>query len=264
MSSGRPGGPSLYCVHGAAGTVENFGCLVEWLAPTGVRFVGVRALGVDGGPVADATIPAMAERYLAAVRRDRTPADGPVYLSGYSGGGVVAWHMAAILAEAGDPPAHLFLFDTLSPAMQRKRLTRLQKVWAARRWELSFALQWRSRRRAAGVAPDRIDEIARLLAEGKSVPPDLAEARLELAHYAAIEAHDPLPYAGDVTVFRARRAGVQYAHAGRALGWQLHASGALTSRQIDGDHFALMQEPGVAEIAQHIATVMGTAVAQSS
>lgn len=102
----------LVVVHGAGGNVLNLTAMARHLAE--VRpVVGVQARGVDGTTAPDGSIDAMADRYVAELRRYQP--DGPYLLGGYSGGGVVAIEMARRLLAAGAAVPAVVLFDTYPP-----------------------------------------------------------------------------------------------------------------------------------------------------
>ena len=94
--SSRGAGRPLYVVHGAGGNVLFLSTLTR--AMGGDRPVhAFQAVGVNEGEIPDASIEAMASRYVAELREHST---GPYLLGGYSGGGIVALEMARQLLES--------------------------------------------------------------------------------------------------------------------------------------------------------------------
>src|SRR5690606_25089311 len=132
ISKGSDFARPFYCVHGAGGNVLNFRPLAGFLDPA-IPFLGLRALGSDGGIEVDRSIEDMAARYLEAVRGYQ-PA-GPYRLSGYSGGGVIAYEMTRQLNALGETVEDLVFFDTLAPHVAKQGLSFVQKLWAARHWD---------------------------------------------------------------------------------------------------------------------------------
>jgi acyl transferase domain-containing protein/thioesterase domain-containing protein/acyl carrier protein len=235
----------LYCVHGAGGNVLNFRALAGYLDPR-IPFVGVRALGSDGGVEVDTTIPAMAARYVTAMRT-RQPY-GPYRLAGYSGGGVIAFEMAQQLLTLGEEVDHLVFLDSLAPQIARQGMSFVQKLWAARHWDMEFALGWFQRRGSKQGVRDTAAEIARLLASGTPLPDELLGPRMTDLYTRAQWHYDPAPYSGPVTIFKARKAQTLFLHAGAQLGWQGILTGQVALHTIDCDHFTMMSGEAVAEI----------------
>ncbi len=235
----------LFCVHGAGGNVLNFRALAGFLDPR-LPFLGLRALGSDGGLEVDATIPAMAVRYLNAIRQMQP--HGPYRLAGYSGGGVIAFEMAQMLSEAGEKVEHLIFFDSLAPQIARQGMTRLQKLWAARKWDLRFALGWFKRRGSRRAEREGAEAIAQALEGGGAMPDELVGQRLTEAYAAAQSLYEAQPYEGPVTIFRARQAGTLFLHAGAQLGWQDYLKGRVDIQVMNCDHFTMMSAPTVSQI----------------
>ena len=235
----------MYCVHGAGGNVLNFYALAGCLDPR-LPFFGLRALGSDGGIEVDTTIPAMAARYLYVLRKHQPR--GPYRLAGYSGGGVVAFEMAQQLLTVGEKVDHLVFLDSLAPQVERLGMNLAQKLWAARHWDLQFALGWFQRR---GIRPrlrENAAEIDRLLASGIPFRDELPGQRVTEAYSRAEWHYEPRPYDGTVIIFRARHAQTLYLHAGAQLGWQGILTGKVGIHTIRCDHLTMMSGKAIAEI----------------
>ncbi len=245
IKKGAEGTLPLYCVHGAGGNVLNFRQLSGHLAES-VPFYGLRALGSDGGAETDATVEDMAQRYLDAVLA-RQP-EGPYRLAGYSGGGVIAYEMAQRLVAAGHEVSQIYFFDTLVPEAASRRMNILQKLWAARHWDLKFALGWRERRRAVAEARRKSAAIKALLEAGQPLPDELNGVRMTSAYLTAQGRYRPKPYAGPVTIFRATWASVQFIAAGELLGWEPYLKGPVAVHSFECDHFSMMSDPAISEI----------------
>jgi thioesterase domain-containing protein len=101
-------GPVIFCVHGTDG---------ESLFPH--RFMeafkqdrpisGFRAFGLEPGETPPATIEAMAEIYLTALRAAQPK--GPYVVLGHCAGAVTAWEMVRRLVAEGDRVAGMILID---------------------------------------------------------------------------------------------------------------------------------------------------------
>jgi thioesterase domain-containing protein/acetyltransferase-like isoleucine patch superfamily enzyme/acyl carrier protein len=109
LRSGR--GPATYWAPGIFGAPEAFAALGEALGER--EAWAFRTPGLeDGDPLA--SIPALAEVYLAALRA-RQP-HGPYFLGGYSYGGLVIVEVARRLAAAGEDVGRIWLLDPPPPA----------------------------------------------------------------------------------------------------------------------------------------------------
>ena len=101
-------GIPLFIVHGAGGNVME-------LFAAGRRIAGdspvyaIQARGLDGQGAPATSITAMADDYIGEILK--LYAYGTFHIAGYSSGGLIAFEMARLLAEAGEPPASLTLID---------------------------------------------------------------------------------------------------------------------------------------------------------
>lgn len=105
-------GAPVWCVHTAAGVVEQFRPLADALASP--------VFGLQLPELLDATrdmpdsLPALAARHVATLRQ--VQAHGPYRLVGWSLGGVIAHEIARQLVEAGEDVTQLVLLDPRTPA----------------------------------------------------------------------------------------------------------------------------------------------------
>ena len=99
---------ALFLVHGVGGSAIELRDLARQFGPD-LRVYGIQASGFDGAPP-DRTVEAMARRYADEVARLRP--SGPILLTGYSSGGLVAFEMARRLAARGRPVGFLGMIDT--------------------------------------------------------------------------------------------------------------------------------------------------------
>ncbi|MEU3572374.1 amino acid adenylation domain-containing protein [Kitasatospora sp. NPDC036755] len=111
----------LVLVHPQSGDVSSFlhlaGRLAEHPAesPGGARPVlGLEAVGYNTDEPPLATVEEQARRYLRELRS--VLPDGPYLLAGWSFGGLVAFEMARLLEEQGNPPEFLGIIDVGAPA----------------------------------------------------------------------------------------------------------------------------------------------------
>ena len=115
----------LYVVHGAGGNVLFLWSLTRALGRD-QPVHGFQAYGINDDEIPDASIEAMAERYVTELRAH---SPGPYLLAGYSGGGIVALEMVRQLQAVGETVDHVILFDSVPPGMagpgRRHRWSRL-------------------------------------------------------------------------------------------------------------------------------------------
>jgi thioesterase domain-containing protein/acyl carrier protein len=113
----KPGddSPPVFIIHGLGGTVAALMPAARRMHYAGA-VIGIRARGLRRGESPHASVEAMADEYLNAVKT-RQP-HGPYYLCGYFGG-LVAFEMARRLRESGEEVALAGLFDTTISPLRR-------------------------------------------------------------------------------------------------------------------------------------------------
>jgi phthiocerol/phenolphthiocerol synthesis type-I polyketide synthase E len=103
--------PPLFCFHGAGGNVLIYRDLSRHLGSDQPVY-GLQAQGLDGSLPPLTTVEEMAALYVKEIRR--TQPHGPYFLSGYCGGGTIAYEAAQQLHADGERVALLALFDTMN------------------------------------------------------------------------------------------------------------------------------------------------------
>ncbi|MEY4581579.1 MAG: hypothetical protein RL701_6282, partial [Pseudomonadota bacterium] len=248
-------GVPVFCVHGAGGNVLNFRDLAKRFGAQ-QTFYGLQARGVTGGEPAAESIEEMAELYIDAVRKVRPR--GPYVLSGYSGGGVVAFDMAQRLRAAGESVT-LALFDTFHPATTARPPTRSERFEYVFAEGLSPYLARAGKaivvRRLRGFANDlRI----RYQPADAELPLELREMRITTAFDRAASRYVTKPYAGPVTLYKARTVNRSFQHVGPTLGWAEFIP-QLDVVDVPGDHKSVMIEPNVQVVINHLSGLIAAA-----
>jgi thioesterase domain-containing protein len=172
----KPGsGPvSLFCVHGAGGSVMELFALGRRVTWPG-EVIGIQARGLDRRESPHASVGAMANDYLVAIKA-RQPR-GPYFLCGYSFGGLVALEIAQRLKGEGQEVAFVGLLDTLPPG------NHLFRSWA---WAGYL------RRELTRESPQQSQYRNRAVVRAR---------RVALYALWASIAYRPRPYAGELTLF---------------------------------------------------------------
>ena len=156
--------PQLYLVHGDGGNVLGFRELAMRLHDH-ADVIGVQAIGVEPNCEPDPDLPAMANRYLDAIRADRAAAgdDSVLLLGGYSGGGKIAVAMAGRWGNSNVGPIALLdapVSERLAPSKLRRTGSVLLSAWrrgpqSLTQWAQMSARAWtvRFEARAKEIEP---------------------------------------------------------------------------------------------------------------
>jgi aspartate racemase len=203
-------------------------------------------------------------------------------VGGFSMGGEVAFEIAQQLHTQGQEVALVALLDTHNPEFARRRNNvlrmaegsedetavsgeevsefgegllnnlRLLKRWAILRYKLArmdlqkYKLFWRVRR---------------LLRAGETLPQSLISPFLWKSHIDLVNNHNPKPYLGRVTLFRASETEVGNP-SGDDIGWAPLAQNGLDVHIIHGTH-NIVKEPYVAELARLLKLSIDKAIQNS-
>jgi amino acid adenylation domain-containing protein len=258
--------PPFFCVHPAGGHVLGYVDLARLLGPDRPVY-GLQAQGLDGLAPPHETIEEMAACYLSAVREVQPC--GPYHLGGASLGGVVAFEMAHRLVALGERVALVALLDSPAPEAMKShpsmdetsRWMHLATVMARFLGKpLRFTLeevrqldpeaQWRfvlDQAVETGLVPPGLGlETARRFVE------------VHRLNDAALRRYVPVPYPGELTLFRAAEAAPDTdstSEAGRAdetLGWQSFSTRPVRVAVVPGNHITMMARPHVAILAERL------------
>ena len=132
--------------------------------------------------------------------------------------------------------------------MSHKPLSLVQKLWAARKWDIEFALGWRERRQGRDQDRRNAELIRQHLAAGDRLPDELIGQRMTDAFVDAQTRYETPSQDATVTLFKARKAGTLFIAAGPNLGWDRYIDGPIDIREFDCDHFTMMTEPAIIQI----------------
>ncbi|MBN8229301.1 amino acid adenylation domain-containing protein [Corallococcus macrosporus] len=230
LQAGQRGRTALFLVQPIGGTVYTYLPLAKRLgADTPVH--AFRASGLEPGEVLYRDVPAMARTYVDELLTFQP--HGPFWLGGHSSGGVIAYEMAAILLERGHSVAGVIQIDTVTVDDSRRLGVR----------SVGDVLR----------LIDAFREISPRAAEGLRTAMEL-DARLRdvvLATNEAIAAYTPGRHAVPLVYLRAsERDAVLDSHA--TAWWKALTTAPFQAHDVKGNHFTVMEEPSVAEVARII------------
>jgi thioesterase domain-containing protein len=198
----------------------------------------------------------------------RVQPQGPYLLMGWCVAGALAFEIARQLKDAGKDVSHLFLIDSWVP----RYWSRQPPVRALiGKFTLFCELIWADWRRAQTFSAfllnrPRIQKLLRVLNWRKARDGAATESEctnLEtydqwlLQYLQAVTAkYEPRSFPIRITLLRSRQ---------EPTGWPFHPLagwGAFTServelRSVDGDHYTMFKNPGVTQMARHIAELIG-------
>ncbi|HEX7241920.1 MAG TPA: alpha/beta fold hydrolase, partial [Longimicrobiaceae bacterium] len=257
----------LFFVHAAGGNVIGYAELSRHLGP-GQPFYGLQSRGLDGYEAPHTCVTEMAADYLAEIRAVQP--QGPYRLGGWSMGGLVAFEMARQAEAAGEVVELLALVDPSSPGDAEARPL----------LEADDAGLLASFARHLGISPERIsvtpEEILALdpaerlryaweAARAESaVPPDLDFSRFGRLwsvfrhNVEASQLYRPgRGSAGvDILIVSAKERSAPLKTATSV--WKALTSGRVEVEVSPGDHFSMVREPHVRELAAVLAGVLAS------
>ncbi len=241
-------GTPVVLVHPVGGTCFLYSELAAHLGRDRL-VLGLQAPGVEGECEPYDNVAALAE-YHAEALVGHLPA-GPYALAGLSMGGNIAYEMARLLAARGRPPALVALLDSPGPGQVPVRFADDAEILAA-----AFADGTPETAARLRVMPPR-QRLAHLLSVARAegdLPSDFDALDVDTtlgvwrAHTAALYAHVPGPYDGDVVYFRATETVPPYPPHPE-LPWRRLLGESMPVVPVPGDHVGIVTGDGVAVIA---------------
>ncbi|WP_438043180.1 amino acid adenylation domain-containing protein [Sorangium sp. So ce128] len=217
----------FFCVHPVGGNVL---CYRELARQLGAEqpFYGLQSPGLDGAQAPPASVEEMAALYVSAVRSVQP--SGPYLLGGWSMGGVVAFEMARQLERSEQRVEVLALIDAQVEGIR------------------------------PGAPPADTDHLLHALFDhdlarvaGGSPPPEEALPALRrvfVSNMKALHRYDPGPYGGAITVFQAIDGRASSPDAVDA--WRRLAPSGVEVERVRGDHYSILQAPGVEPVARKL------------
>jgi amino acid adenylation domain-containing protein len=266
----------FFCVHGAGGNVFSLRPLAMAL-PADLPVYFLQAKGLDGSAPFE-SVEETAQYYVDEIRKVQP--HGPYQLGGGCYGGFVAFEMARVLEQLGEPVASLIMIDIPNPAFgsslpKRERLSRSLSFYFRRSAVHSRKLLTLPPREWLGYTRGRLralDKYLRSLAGGGAKAevtefpndPDwvniksaagthLGEilARVGRASRIAGSRFVPKPYHGGALIVRASDYLVT-PYEDDFLGWKPVIQGSIEVFEVEGTHITIFQDSAARLMAERI------------
>lgn len=235
--------PAFYAVHPVGGGVLCYADLARMIS---VPLIGVQARGWDGSGEALTSIEAMAETYASELVA--SAAEGPLFLGGWSMGGVIALEMGHVLGRSGRYPDAVVLIDSPLPGQSANPQAALLADLAARKGGLPAASD------GASLTAEGAWQIATALGVLGGLDRGGFDRLLGLydCHLRALGRYCPRPYPGRIVVLTAREG------AG-SREWGTLGTGPVEAHAISGSHHSILAAPHLLELARALETSLGRA-----
>ncbi|MFM9066069.1 MAG: alpha/beta fold hydrolase, partial [Planctomycetota bacterium] len=236
----------LFCFPGLGGHAISFLPLSRAL-PAGRPIYAFQAQGLDGRELPHRSLSDMASSYLTELLAVQP--EGPYFLAGWSLGGLIALDAARQLQDRQQQVALVALLDTHLRVSQSDIP------------EMGDTTMLRRIARQLNIAPDRLigqppeqqwDLIAAEAASNAGI--GVAEigqlAEVCRAQFAALREHHVQPYLGPVVMLRQEQARTTLDQRWASL------CPNMTIISTPGDHYSMLQQPAVAQLASRLATFL--------
>ncbi|MBX3741860.1 MAG: amino acid adenylation domain-containing protein [Akkermansiaceae bacterium] len=248
--------PPLICIHGGDGGVLFYRELAA-LLPADLPVYAIESTELsNSGPITPMSIGETAAAYMQTLLSAHP--QGPFRLAGYSFGGVVAHEMACLLLEKGHQVDFLGLLDTHNPAaphVENNIPRRIATFWKNNSdTPLAPRVVKLAARFADGVATNR--RVRKEEEEAASTPAeahgDLRRVQVRQENWRAMQAYQPRPFAGKISLFRAKEQGdnIEWPE---DYGWREHALGGFEIVPVSGKHLTLFDPGNVRHLAEKLA-----------
>ncbi|MGR9105457.1 MAG: amino acid adenylation domain-containing protein [Gammaproteobacteria bacterium] len=244
--------PGLFCIHPVGGQVLCYRNLARLLGPEQAVY-GLQAQGLEDNQSPLSDIAEMAKTYRRKIRA--VQAQGPYALAGWSLGGVIAFEMARQWVEEGESLSLLALIDSQIETKPDEHAAFARNV---RNEDWLRDLFQEDLERVLATAPvigfsERLD-LSPIVNERNEPSPDATDLRrinqswrVFRACMQALADYVPLSFPGPVTLFCADESDAQ-----NLAGWRALVPNGLQIHRIRGDHYSLLKEPAVHEVAEKI------------
>ncbi len=255
--------PPLFCIPGRGGTAFSYRGLAALLDDDRPVFA-LQYPGIDEGEEPYDRVEALAGEFIRRIRRVHP--DGPVLLIGYSFGGLVAYEMAQQLNADAVKVPYLGLLDTLAPGAIRPR-PKLQRLWlhlsemtpadAIRRIRRCLTGEDKPSENQRRINPWQDDDAPAASTDNGRLSQALQ--RLKHATKAARDHYKPLPFAGELGLFKTSHQPdwIRFMAVEPGYGWNKLVSGRVREYIIPGAHLEIFDAAHAAMLAEQVRASLG-------
>ncbi len=231
----QPGGAKtpLVLIHGDRAEAM----LVDYLSKDH-PYYGYQHQGSDGERMQHKTIPDLASRFVFELRQELP--HGPYVLGGHSYGGLVAYHAAHLLEEAGEEVRLLMLIDAVNPAYEFEQMCpdRSRRIRG----------RIRKQRKYLRALRDIVAAEFRLLT-GRPVAPENRRSYISATYQRAWQRYDPPRIETPTVLMRAS----DNDHGDHYKGWRDRVE-TIECVEFEGSHLSIVRsEEHFAPLGQEIA-----------
>lgn len=214
--------PPFFCVHG-----DEANYFIPRYLGEEQPFFAFFHQGEDGSRIKYTNVEELAAHFIQELKTVRP--QGPYNLGGYSFGGIVAYEMAQQLKAAGDEVGLLAMIDTAEPEEHARSMDEEKKFYDPIKKAIMRPIA------------------QRYLNADKPLPPKLRHFYIIDTYDKAIHAYAAKKYDGDLVLFRAKAT-----TGDPEMGWGKFVSGKVIVHEVPGDHYSLIKEPDVRQLAEKL------------
>jgi thioesterase domain-containing protein len=269
MRPGKDGIP-FFLIHGWGGGITGYADLARSLDPKWPIY-GIQAVGLLGEKPPDASIEAMVDRYITAIKSVHP--NGPYRLGGYCTGGQIAYAISCSLRKQGDDVELVAIIDgnapgitlTHPPVWSPKRISCILKslpFWLVDYKDLGLAGVWQrlrkklrfnrfTKRKLIGAENYVVEDV---ILDNPTQLPDY-QMNLLVTELNAISKYKPENYDGQVDVITSRYPTISQAINGPLdpfLGWDRLVRGKIKRYEVRSAHRNIHLPPYCFELADYL------------
>ncbi|MBX2809740.1 MAG: amino acid adenylation domain-containing protein, partial [Cellvibrionaceae bacterium] len=252
-------GEPLFLVHPAGGNVLCYRTLAQQLNRP---VFGLQAPGIKGEAQPLQSIRAFANAYAPLIEQQQTA--GKIFLGGWSSGALIAYEIAAQLQRMGRDVAGIVMLDSPAPLVHEEVADALMFKWFLADLGLSETVlaSAESQDYTGMSAAESVMSVCQILKNhGEFLGEDPRQLELIFTVFEAVVRASRNYYAPiinvDIKLFRAQTGIVaefsKHPYSNLAQwGWQEIGAGSVDAEYVPGNHYTLLNEPGLSQIVGSI------------